>query len=189
VDVDRVEDRMIRLHLVGGRDVRLYTSMRRRGTATSRIAAEHRDAVLARIGEAREAFRARGPAADVSALVGRGTRTRADWLAALTRLRDAEGGYRDAVVREDDLWRVVEDPSAPEDARGGAALVLRGALDDAGKARVRVAAEATASPKLRFALDAAAGDAHEENLRAALSDLADEDGEPAGRSRAARGRR
>jgi hypothetical protein len=182
VDVDRVDDRVIRLRLVGGRDVRLYTSMRRRSDATSRIAAEHRDAVLARIGEAREAFRARGPAADVSALVGRGTRTRADWLAALGRLRDVEGGYRDAVVREDDLWRVVEDPSAPEDARGGAALLLRDSLDDAGKARVRVAAEATASPKLRVALDAAAGDAQEEALRTALSDLADDDGEAARRA-------
>jgi hypothetical protein len=149
--------------------------MHRRNSSMSPVAAEHRDAVLARIGEAREAFRARGPAADVSALVGRGTRTRADWLAALTKLRDAEGGYRDAVVREDDLWRVVEDPSAPEDARGGAALLLRSSLDDAGKARVRVAAEATASPKLRVALDAAAGDAQEEALRAALSDLSEDD--------------
>jgi hypothetical protein len=182
VEVDRVDDRIIRLRLVGGGDVRLYTSMRRRGQATSRVAAEHRDAVLARIGQALRAFRARGPAADVSALVGRGTRTKSDWLTALTRLRDAEGGYRDAVVREDDLWRVVEDPSAPEDARGGAALLLRDSLDDAGKARVRVAAEATASPKLRVALDAAAGDAHEEAVRAALSDLA----EPAKTGRAGR---
>jgi hypothetical protein len=34
-------------------------------------------------------------------------------------------------------------------------MVLHGSLDDDGKARVRVAAEATASPRLRVVLDAA----------------------------------
>jgi hypothetical protein len=61
-------------------------------------------------------------------------------------------------LREEDLWRVVEDPRASEDARAAAALLLRKSLDAPGKARVRVAAEATASPKLRVALEASISD-------------------------------
>lgn len=169
------DDRIVRLQLVDGREEILYTSMRRRGSFASKWASQHRDAVLARIGEAMMAYRARGTGADVSALVRRGSRTRTEWLEALRKLRESEGGYRDTVVRDDDLWRVLEDPSAPEDARGGAAMLLRRSLDDAGKARVRVAADATASPKLRVALDAAAGDEADEELREALEQLAGED--------------
>ena len=175
--IERADDRTVVLHLVDGSEELIYTSMRRRSGFGSSWAVQHRDAVLARIGEAIMAYRARGPAADISALVGKGTRTRSEWLGALGKLRGAEGGYRDAVVRDDDLWRVVEDPSAPEDARGGAALLLRRSLDEAGKARVRVAAEATASPKLRVALDAAASDTADEAMHAALEELAGEDHE------------
>ena len=181
--VERGADRQVRLRLHDGSEELLYTSMRGNRRTPSDYAAQHRDAVFARIAEAHAAFRARGPAADVSSLVGRGTRSRKEWRAALAKLRGAEGGYREAVVRDDDLWRVVEDPSAPEDARGGAAMLLRGSLDDVGKARVRVAAEATASPKLRVALDAAAGEA-DERFDAALDELAGDDVEPRGRSRA-----
>lgn len=182
--IERGEQRQIRLRLYDGSEELLYTSMRTNNYRMGNdYAAQHRDAVLARIAEAHAAFRARGPAADVSSLVGRGTRSREEWRAALAKLRATEGGYREAVVRDDDLWRVVEDPSAPEDARGGAAMLLRRSLDDAGKARVRVAAEATASPKLRVALDAAAGEA-DEPFDAALDELAGDDAEPRGRTRA-----
>jgi hypothetical protein len=164
-------DRMIRLQLVDGTEQLLYTSMRGNSRFGATYGLQHRNAVIARIAEAHAAFRARTPAADVSGLVSRGSKTREEWLAALAKLRDAGGGYRDAVVRDEDLWRVVEDPSASEDARGGAAMLLRRSLDDEGKARVRVAAEATASPKLRIALDAAAGEP-DETFQSALDELA-----------------
>jgi hypothetical protein len=175
--IERIEDRRIKLRLVDGSEHVLFTSMRRNNSLGSGSATLHGDAVEARIAEAHAAFLAHRPAADVSALVGKGTRTREQWLSALAKLRDAQGGYRDAVVRDDDLWRLVEDPSAPADARAGAAMLLRRSLDDDGKARVRVAAEATASPKLRIALDAAAGDA-DETLESALHELADLADEP-----------
>lgn len=180
-------DRMIDVWLADGGVETLHTSMRRRGSWGSGArshAWQHRDAILARMNEALAAFRSRGPGADVSALVGKGTRTREEWLAALAKLRATEGGYRDAVVRDEDLFRVVEDPAAPEDARAGAALLLRRSLDDAGKARVRVAADATASPRLRVVLDAAASERDEEAVRAALEDLArdSDDREPAKRA-------
>jgi hypothetical protein len=171
--VERVQDRQIKLRLRDGSEHTLFTSMRRNNSIRSPYATAHGDAVQARIVEARAAFYERTPAADVSALVGKGTRTREEWLAALAKLRSAEGGYRDAVVRDDDLWRLVEDPSAPADARGGAAMLLRRSLDEDGKARVRVAAEATASPKLRVALDAAAGET-DETLESALQELAED---------------
>ena len=185
VSASHGDDRTIRVHLRDGRDELIYTSPRRRGGFGSSWATQHRDAILARINETLAAYAARGPAADVSAMVAKGTRSRADWLASLDKLRDREGGYRDAVVRDEDLWRVVEDPSAPEDARGAAAMLLRGSLDDTGRARVRVAAEATASPKLRVALDAAAGAAKDESVRSALEELGDDDDI---HRRAARGR-
>ncbi|MBX3232821.1 MAG: hypothetical protein KIT84_43885 [Labilithrix sp.] len=135
------------------------------------VETEYRDAVLARIREAHASQRALGPVADVSALVARGERTPEEWRKALAALSSDEVGYRRASVRAEDLWRVVEDPRAAEDARAGAALLLRKGLDEEGKTRVRVAAEATASPKLRVALEAATSESEEAAFEA-LEELA-----------------
>jgi hypothetical protein len=169
--VTRADDRAIRFHLSSGESVVVHTSMR--GKYKTARAPQHRDAVLARVAEALAAFRARGASVDVSALVGRGTRTKNEWLDALRKLRAGGGGYRSALVRDDDLWRVVEDPAAPADERAGAAMVLRRSLDESGRARVRVAAEASASPKLRVVLDAAASET-DDALESAIDDLAKE---------------
>jgi hypothetical protein len=155
-DVVASGDARIVIRFAGGREEVLYTSpVSKNDVRTYKV--QHRDAVLARIREALATFRSQGPIADVTGLVGRGTRTRDEWLDALRKLRGGkmDGSYREAAVRSEDLFRVIEDPSAPEDARAGAALVLRDTLDDDGRARIRVAADATASPKLRVALDAA----------------------------------
>jgi hypothetical protein len=128
-----------------------------------------RDAMIARITTALKAHRERPPGADLLALLARGERSREQWMAALGELRE-DGGYRQVVVRDEDLWRVVEDPSAPADARAAAAAVLRRSLDADGKARVRVAADATASPRLRVALESAAG-ASDEAVGKALDEL------------------
>ena len=173
--VTRRNDCTIHVQLRDGREEPIYTSAPRRDGFGASLARQHRDAIFARINETLVSYRARGPAPDVSAMVAKGTRSRGDWLAALEELCERPGGYRDAVVRDEDLWRLIEDPSAPGDARGAAALLLRGSLDDAGRARVRVASDATASPKLRVALDAAAGEGNVETLRAALEELAGED--------------
>ncbi len=179
-------ERTIKITLVDGRQEVLYTSVRRRNNLDAEEGSSawlHRDAVLARMREALATFRARGPTAQISALVGKGTRTRGEWLDALGKLREAEGGYRDTVVRDEDLWSVVEDPSAPEDARAGAAMLLRRSLDEEGKARVRVAASAAASPRLRVALDATACEEDDSAVRSALEELADEDEERAATAR------
>jgi len=58
---------------------------------------------------------------------------------------------------EEKLWAVVEDASAKPEARASAAAALR-VKGEAPVARLRATAEATASPKLRVALEAAASD-------------------------------
>lgn len=134
----------------------------------------HRDAVLARIQEAHRAFANEGSPDDVAGLVARGARSTPEWLRALEALARGGGGYREVSVRDEDLLRLVEDSSAPEAARAGAAIALRGreAQDEEARARVRVAAEATASPRLRVALEAALGEG-DASLEVALDALDD----------------
>jgi len=102
-----------------------------------------------------------------AARLARGTRTTREWLRDLGRATDEHASFRDAALPDEQLWRVVEDPSAAPTARAGAAVALRGRLDDHSKARLRVVADACAGPKLRVALEAVAGDlALEESLEA-----------------------
>jgi len=133
---------------------------------------EHRDAVLARVVSARDAQRLRGPAPDVARTLARGPRSAREWVAALRELRSGGGGYRAAALREAELWETVENSAVDEDARAGAALLLRPTLDSMGKQRVRIAAGTTASPKLRVALDRAADATSEAEVEAALEELA-----------------
>jgi hypothetical protein len=99
-------------------------------------------------------------------LLGRGGRTTHDWVRDLRTLR-AGGGYRDEDVGAEHLWDVLEDPTLEAAPRAAAAVALRDQLDDAGKARVRVAADACASPKVQVALQAAA-DGTDEDLAEAM---------------------
>jgi hypothetical protein len=133
-----------------------------------------RDAIQERVEQARAAATTRGRAAEISGLVARGPRSHAEWLAALKQLLGREGSYRDASVREEDLWALLEDPTAKPDVRAGAAMGLRKTLDDEGRTRVRVAASATVSPHLRVALDSATRD-DDATLEAALAEVADEE--------------
>jgi hypothetical protein len=164
-------DRTIRILRNDGTEETLYTSGARKHRSWSESAERHRDAVYARIHEALYAFRESAAVAEITGLLRRGERPVPAWVALLRQLRAKEGGYRDVAVRADDLWHVLEDPSAP----AGAAFILRHGLDNPGKARVRVAAEATASPKLRVALEAAFGTEDEAEAEEALSELAAEE--------------
>ena len=100
----------------------------------------------------------------------RGGRSVRDWIAALRAERD---GYRvAATMSEDDLVRTLEDPTAPEEVRAGAAARLAAlGKDDQRRMRIRVAAEGVAEPRLRVAIDAALAD-DDEALERALSELA-----------------
>jgi hypothetical protein len=161
----------LRLRRRSGRDEVIHTTTK--NTALTGHLRQRRDAMIARIEAARRAHAIAGPRADVSALLARGERSASEWRHALRALT-SDRGYREASVRAEDLLRVVEDPRAPEDVRAAAATVVASSNDDAAKTRIRVVAEATASPKLRVVLDAVAEGSPEDVDRALDEVAADE---------------
>ncbi len=116
---------------------------------------EYLQAMAARIREGLAAHRQGGPPPDVAALVARGGRTTEAWLRALAHIPDTLAAFRSAAVPEEQLWCIVENPSLDEALRAGAAVALRGQLDAEKRARLRVAAATSVSPRLRVALERA----------------------------------
>jgi hypothetical protein len=142
------------------------------------------DLIRERVREAMESH-ARGDAAVDATLLARDGRSLGDWLAALRGIgTGANATHRVAPVPPERLWRIVEDPGAKPVARATAAVALGAALDDEGRVRLRVAAEAVAAPKLRVALEEVAGEARDEALTKALEELEEEG--PQGLSRNSR---
>lgn len=87
-------------------------------------------------------------------LLSRNGRRLEDWRSDLTALV-AEQGYR-APMTSRELADVAEDPRAPREQRLGAVLALAALPPEAPeRARIRVAIDTTADPKLRLALERA----------------------------------
>jgi hypothetical protein len=123
---------------------------------------------------------------DPSALLVPRGRSAGQWMKDLRALF-CGSNYRAPVLPPDQLWRIAEDPAAEPAKRAGAAFVLRRTLDDEGRARLRVAAEASAAPRVRVALLAASDTRHDEALEAALAAFEEEGDEaPSLRVRAVR---
>lgn len=167
-ELSSVGERDVKIELTSGAELVWYTSMRSKSTTA--VQREHRDAVLARMQEVMKLSQARPRATHLATAVARAGRTHEQWLEALRQMRHVEADYRSAAVPRDALWRVLDDPAAPEDARAGAAFVLHEGAGEADEVRLRNAAGATASPRLRIALDSAA-DGNDEELAAALEDV------------------
>jgi hypothetical protein len=109
---------------------------------------------------------------DLDALA-RGGRAVDEWVAALRGLRAKIATFRDqATGGVDALWSVLEDAEAAAEQRAAAAVALSPHLDEGGRARLRIAAQATVAPKLRIALEAAAED-DDERLVRALEEVAE----------------
>ncbi|MEZ4294196.1 MAG: hypothetical protein R3B70_04400 [Polyangiaceae bacterium] len=124
-----------------------------------------------RIAEAVQTW-SRGEGVAHAALVRRGERDPLPWVRALRGIgAQANADNRTAPVLPERLWRIVEDPAAPADARAGAAVALSETADDESRARLRAAAAAIAAPKLRFAIEAAARNDTEEALAGALAEM------------------
>lgn len=149
----------VKLTTPSGEEIRLPTGQTDLGAAEA--ARLH-----ARIREARDAGSA-GNAAVTSLL--RGGRSARAWLQAL-RAAGSEGaqGLRVPAVPHETLLRVVEDASADETARVSAAIAALASDDESTKQRVRVAAEVSASPKLRVALDRIVESASDDELAEVL---------------------
>lgn len=166
-DVARIEPapRGIGVVLKAGQTVAIPIAQSRIQHEYQRVA---QAALIARAHEALDAFN-RGDVPDVTARVARLGRTKEDWLA---HLADREGSFREAPLRDDDLWRVVESPGATATARAGAAAVLARDANEEDRARLRIAADVCAEPRLRVVLDKAAKG---EDVGEALGEVEDVD--------------
>lgn len=159
--VDAPDGETVVLRLQGGKT---YTIATRKspGQPTS-----EQSAFIERLTDAWEAYRA-GIAPDALGLLARAGRGTLDWVRGLRALGEGQGGYRGIGLTPDHLWRIAEDASAPRESRVGAALALRSTLDDEGRRRLRVAAESSASPKVRVALEATADEVDDEAVAARI---------------------
>jgi hypothetical protein len=123
------------------------------------------ETVAQRINEAMAEQRA--VAAAVEARLDRRGREVGPWLREVRAHWRATTGYREATLDPEDLALVVADGAAPASLRIAAAAAL--ARDNAGKKRVRIAAEACADERLRAALvEAAEEEIDEARIRKAL---------------------
>lgn len=151
------------LTLQSGREVEIRTEH------NENVKTSQRRAALAACIERRRAELALNEQPAPATLLARGGRDVTEWLRALHALRNGEAGaYRAAAIPEEVLWRTVEDPASDPTVRAGAAVALRDSLDDAGRVRLRVAAAASASPRLRVALEKVASPTDEAELACAL---------------------
>jgi hypothetical protein len=119
---------------------------------------EKAQALVERIAEVRAAGKAAaiGEAAanGFIAQIGEAAKSTKEWLAELRALGSgAMVTHRVAPIAPETLLRVVEDATAPPPARVAAAVALKASGDVSAQARVRVAAETAAHPKLRVALE------------------------------------
>jgi hypothetical protein len=136
-----------------------------------------RAAIESRIAAAREAARGQATdAAPLAALLDRAGRSLSEWRAAVARVLTAATGFRDAQITAEDMAAVVEDPTASAEQRLAAAVALGATGDSEHRARVRVAADACAVPKLRVALESAAAGAGDDDalFEAALAEAEEE---------------
>ncbi len=127
------------------------------------------EAIVRRIEEARQVFARSSAVEGAATLVAPGGRPVTKWLREVRALVKSRS-YRDAVLDTDRLWRVVDDPSMVPATRAGAAMALA-AIDGDARARLRVAAEACADPKLRVALSRVAEGVEEEEMEAVMVEL------------------
>lgn len=174
-DVERVErGQPLVVHLRGGRRRVVLPVVavdpRRIAGLLGRIASGAREARSAEKDAASNARRLRAASA-----LTRGSRSTAEWeerlcgvaaevtagLASGVTTSAPDGGYREAApLDREELEQIVADASAPKEERLGAAYVLSRIDPEAGKMRLRIAADATADESLRAALLALeAGDA------------------------------
>lgn len=130
------------------------------------------EAVRTEIEDRRSTARRGGSGRGVLERLMREGRSAAEWVSALEALLRGDGGFRDTAVSEDDVLAVLEDVSAPAEARIGAAIALARQGEDHADL-VRMVAADVASPRLRVALDEAThGEASDERIDAAVAEEA-----------------
>lgn len=145
------------------------------------------EVIEARIREAMAARDAAAPA-EASALLDVTSGGVGAWIASLRKLAGRTDGYRAGALTKDRLLELVGDVRAKMSHRIGAAVVLAERGDPDGLERVRIAADASASPRVRVALETVANRSlDEEAIAEAIHDEAAEAEAPA--EAAAQGKR
>ena len=99
-----------------------------------------------------------GEAGRKAAILARGGRDVRDWMHALRTLNETQASFRSATIPDEELWRIAEDPTGSAPVRVAAAVALRDRLDEDGRRRLQLVADACVVPRLRIALDAASLD-------------------------------
>jgi hypothetical protein len=127
--------------------------------------------IIQRIEQAMASFHQESRERDV-ALPERGGRSLEEWIRLLRAVGSgANADHRTAPISLEELFRVVEDPSAAPTERARAAVAIGGGLDDRGRARLRIAAEATAAPEIRALIELSAEEADEAQIAEAFEQL------------------
>lgn len=137
-----------------------------------------RSALFARVSATIAGHRAR-TTPEVAARVARGARPVDAWIRGLF---DRGGDFREAPLRDEPLWSVVENPGSGASARAGAAAVLARSGGEAERQRLRIAAASCASPRLRIALDRFAEGVDDDAMRELLGEIEDEEADGKGRA-------
>jgi hypothetical protein len=135
----------------------LFVATQGRSVVRTEADAELEDRVAALTERIRDAIATRGAPTTVTAeALDRGTRTTTEWLTGLRALRERQETFRDGAPPDAEaLFALIEDPTVPPSRRVAAAIGL-GAPAQGEVRRLRVAAKAAASPRLRLALEAVA---------------------------------
>jgi hypothetical protein len=172
---------LLRLHLRSGEPIDLLAQMGRTSpfggssNAFNRFAVMRADIIAERINEA-VLGRGKGTSSALTewdaGMLARGERAIEEWVAALRGLKDKVQTFREEGGVVDQLWNVLEDAGAAPAQRAAAAVAISPHLDEQGRERLRLAAQATVAPKLRIALEAAAED-DDDRLVRALDDVAE----------------
>lgn len=175
--------RLVRIEMAMGPPVDIVTAAGKGGFRRSQpIAApawaaqwmQLRSDILAeRINEAIDGAKERpkGTFAAAASVLSRRSRPVSEWVAALRSMKEGTPTFREGLTLAiDELWKILEDPDAQEEKRAAAAVALSPRIDDSGRGRLRVAAQATVAPKLRVALEAAASD-DDDRLIEALEEI------------------
>ena len=130
-----------------------------------------REALIARLEEARQIYQQAAGREEVRPALARGTQSLEDWRRGLGALLDRSGYRDDGGLRPEDLREVLASPAEPAEARLGAAIVLRAAGDELLPGRLRALAATCASPRLRVAFERLAdGEVPDEELEAAMAE-------------------
>ena len=155
---------VLTLRLVDGTTVAL---------TTRDLSADARLELVARYDEAARAFRPGGVDTVVENRLARRGRSVEEWRTSLRRALESAEGYRDEPLTREALLRVLASPAAPAERRIGAALARTPERHAGAQESVLAAALACANPRLRIALEqAAGGDLDEAALDEAIADEA-----------------